>query len=253
MRKLITMIAAMIFMILTVAWGIWRNVNMTKQKRDAQTLVSKAKETNKSDKNIYNSNNKNNKNNNYRKALGVLWGKVYPAKGKTFYCGYDFDNSKKSARNNNINAEHIFPASWMTYDLKCGTRKQCQKNNEQFRIIESDLHNIYPANVQINKARSNYKFANISGEKREFGNCDFEVNRKSRIAEPKDSIKGEIARAMLYMESQYNLTIKKKTKNLIIKWNRQDPPNKEELRRQKAIYKAQGRENKFITQYDKLK
>lgn len=189
-------------------------------------------------------------NHEYRNALKTLWTKVYPSTGKTLYCGQSFSTKNYKARKKHVNAEHIFPMSWAAKDLNCGTRKQCQRQSAKFRGIESDLHNIYPALITVNKARSNYRFGDVRGEKREFGKrCDFEVNQRKRVAEPAKKVRGEVARAMLYMAYQYQLTLHKKTEQLMRKWDRQDPPGHEEKRRAKIIQREQGRENPFVSRY----
>lgn len=185
----------------------------------------------------------------YTDALKTLWTRVYPNQGKTLYCGTSFSTKDRRARKKIANAEHVFPMSWATKDLKCGTRKQCQKRSQTFRNIESDLHNIYPAQIGVNKARSNFRFGEVAGEKRVFGSCDFEVNPKKRIAEPAPAIRGNIARAMLYMQYQHGLTLHRKTEQLMRQWDKKDPPDTEEKRREKIIRQAQGRENPFISRY----
>lgn len=185
----------------------------------------------------------------YRQALYLLWSKLYPNKGSTLYCGYEFDNTNKRAKQNGLNAEHIFPMSWVSKELDCGTRKQCQANNAVFRQIESDLHNIYPVNSKINQARSNYPFAQIKGENWIAKGCDFEVDERRRVAEPRDEIQGEIARAMLYMEYFYALPLFAKNKAQMLEWDKNDPPNDEEIRRNKLINALQGRNNPFISLY----
>lgn len=185
----------------------------------------------------------------YPDALKLLWTKVYSHGGKTLYCDKSFSTKTSQIRKKVANAEHVFPMSWVASDLDCGTRKQCQRKSKKFRQIEADLHNIYPSQIHVNKARANYRFGEINGEKREFGPCDFEVNREARIAEPTEKIRGDIARAMLYMEYQYGLSLRKKTKALMKKWDKLDQPTKEERRRHTVIKKLQGRENPFISQY----
>lgn len=187
--------------------------------------------------------------NEYRQALKILWTKVYPQKGNTLYCHQKFSTKNRQERKKHVNAEHVFPMAWVAKDLKCGTRKQCQRKSKQFRHIESDLHNIYPALIKVNKARSSYRFGDVAGEKRRFGSCDFEVDKKYRIAEPRPAVRGEVARAMLYIEYQYGLKLHKKTKALMLKWDKEDPPSKEEKRRAKIIRQEQGKENPFITRY----
>lgn len=188
-------------------------------------------------------------NDEYRSALKILWTKVYPSPAQTLYCAQKFSSKNYKERKRHVNAEHIFPMSWAAKDLGCGRRKQCQRDSAKFRGIESDLHNIYPALINVNKARSNFRFGDVGGEKRRFGSCDFEVDERQRIAEPSPEVRGEIARAMLYMQHRYNLTLFKKTKKLMQAWDRQDPPSTEEKRREKIIRKQQGRENPFISRY----
>ncbi len=67
--------------------------------------------------------------------------------------------------------------------------------------MESDLYNLIPAIGEINGLRSNYSFAMISGEKREFGTCDMEI--ENRKAEPRPEVRGNIARIYLYMNWAY--------------------------------------------------
>ena len=67
--------------------------------------------------------------------------------------------------------------------LGCGTRDECRQNSERFNRMEADLHNLWPSRADINQARSNYRFAMIEGELREFGECDFERDTISRLAD----------------------------------------------------------------------
>ena len=64
--------------------------------------------------------------------------------------------------------------------------------NKKYRRIQADMYNLYPAIGEVNGRRSNYSMAIIKGEKREFGKCDVEI--KNKKVEPRDDIRGEIAR-----------------------------------------------------------
>ena len=108
------------------------------------------------------------------------------------------------------------------------------------------MHNLYPSIATINKARSSFPFAEIAGEKRDFGRCDFEFHARQRAVEPRPASRGNIARAMLYMHETYGLTLFKRQGELMKKWNREDPPDKEERRRNNLIAKYQGTRNRFI-------
>jgi len=181
----------------------------------------------------------------YEIARKVFWRELYNKGGKTLYCG----ETLRSGYNKGVNIEHVFPASWMAYDLQCGKRKQCRESSTEFNLIEADLHNLYPSRSDVNKARSNYRFANIRGEQRVFGQCDFEFDEKHRIAEPSPAARGRIARAMLYMSDQHDLYLKRKLESLLIAWDKKHPPEQAEHRRNDRIEQIQGNRNRFIDQH----
>lgn len=178
----------------------------------------------------------------YEQARWLFWNELYSRGGKTLYCGEPF-----SARHRRgLNIEHIFPMSWVTRELECGTRKQCREKSAPFNLIEADLHNLYPARVDINDARSSFAFAEIAGERREFGDCDFEVDTRRRKVEPRPASRGEIARAMFYMKEEYGLTIFPEHGELLRQWHRQDAPSNHEKWRNDVIERIQGTRNMFI-------
>ncbi len=179
---------------------------------------------------------------NYNEARPVFWEKLYPDGGETLYCAESF----KGGYNRGINIEHVFPMSWVAWKLKCGERRECRNNSDEFNLIEADLHNLYPARADINETRSSHAFAMIKGEKRKFGQCDFEIDYNKRIVEPRKEVRGEIARAMLYMADRYDLYLKKKLRVLLLKWHREDPPNAEEKLRNVIIEQIQGSGNHWI-------
>ncbi len=180
----------------------------------------------------------------YRSARRLFWSVLYKQGGETLYCGSTLGN-RKGPR---TNVEHIFPMSWATKELKCGTRKQCRRRSAQFNRLEGDLHNLFPALASINDARANFRFGEIPGEKRRFRSCDFEINQRARVAEPRPKARGEIARAMFYMRDEYRLPIFSKLGRLLQKWHRKDPPSMVEKNRNGIIEKLQGTRNKYIDQ-----
>ena len=108
------------------------------------------------------------------------------------------------------------------------------------------MFNLYPAIGEVNGRRSNYSMAIIKGEKREFGKCDVEI--KNKKVEPKESIRGEIARTYLYMDSVYpgRGIISKKKRKLFDSWNKSDPVDELECERAKMIEKIQGNRNDVV-------
>ena len=149
--------------------------------------------------------------------------KLYKVHPVTLYCGCSYKGKKPNLsscgyipkknkkRANRIEWEHVVPAhsfgqsfsEWRDGDPKCVTkkgkkfkgRKCAEKVNKQYRKMQADLFNLYPAIGEVNGRRSNYSMAIINGEKREFGKCDVEI--KNKKVEPKESIRGEITRTYL--------------------------------------------------------
>jgi len=173
-------------------------------------------------------------------------------------CGYKPKN-RKNKRANKIEWEHVMPASWMGYRLRCweegkskhkSGRKYCRKNSELFNIMESDMHNLFPAIGELNQTRSNYKFGFIRGEERKFGNgVDFEVDSNRRTVEVGYDSRGRVARAMLYMHWKYNIPVSHDDLVMFRAWNVQYPPSQWERYRERVIYDIQGNRNPFIYDY----
>ncbi len=48
--------------------------------------------------------------------------------------------------------------------------------SEEFRIMASDLHNLYPAIGAVNASRSNYNFAMLPHAKSDLGTCEMKID-----------------------------------------------------------------------------
>lgn len=179
----------------------------------------------------------------YETARKVFWSELYPDGGETLYCGTPFGGGY----NRGINIEHVFPMGWVTYSLDCGRRKQCRLNSPLFNRIEADLHNLYPARSDINEERSSIAFGMVNGEKRNYGSCDFEVqHHRPRLVEPREQVRGNIARSMFYMARTYDLKLFDKQIAVLSRWHEADPPDELEKRRNDKIEKIQGNRNPYI-------
>ena len=128
-----------------------------------------------------------------------------------------------------------------------------------------DAHHLRPTLNSINSSRSNSDFGevdNLSGVKSDnYGN-----KWTSSIFEPRDEVKGDVARIMFYMatrygyESPYNLTLVNNSTTstsqtngefgglqTLLKWHYNDPVSKEEIYRNNVIYdKYQKNRNPYI-------
>jgi deoxyribonuclease-1 len=118
------------------------------------------------------------------------------------------------------------------------------------------MHNMYPARPELNSARGSLAYAEIEGEERRHGACDFEKDDRARRVEPRPAARGEIARAMFYMQHTYGLPIYPRQGETLLRWHRADPPDEAERRRNDAIARLQGRRNPFVdtpAQADRLR
>ncbi len=93
-------------------------------------------------------------------------------------------------------------------------------------------------------------YGDIRGEARRFGKCDFEIDDRRRVAEPRTKVRGDVARAMFYMHDTYQIQIYAKHGRLLKRWHRADPPSAEERRRNDVIERLQGTRNRFIDDPD---
>ena len=175
-------------------------------------------------------------------------------------CGYIPKKDKKRA--NRIEWEHVVPAhafgqsfpEWRDGHPKCVNKKgkrfkgrKCAgKVNREFKRMEADMFNLYPSIGEVNGLRSNYSMAIIEGEVRKFGECDVEIS--SRKVEPREEVRGEIARTYLYMDSAYpgRGIISKKNRKLFEAWNRSDPVDEWECERARRIERIQGNRNEIV-------
>jgi deoxyribonuclease-1 len=178
----------------------------------------------------------------YEQARRVFWSRLYADGGETLYCGRSFTGPGTQG----VNVEHVLPMSWVTRALDCGSREQCRIESERFRRIEADLHNLWPALTHVNDARGALAFGEVAGEAWRFRGCDFEVDERRRVAEPRPAARGEIARSMFYMSREYGLPIYARQGRELQAWNRADPPSDEERRRNDLIQAIQGTRNRFI-------
>ncbi|WCL51148.1 endonuclease [Leptospira sp. GIMC2001] len=166
---------------------------------------------------------------------------------------------KDPNRSRRIEWEHIVAAGHFGSQLACWTKTNCQVNGRNlrgrkccvktdpaFNQMEGDMHNLRPVPGEINNDRGNFDFGIIPGEIRKYGSCDFEVDFRKKIAEPREEIRGDIARTYFYMEKQYGVKIQSNYKKLLIEWNLMDPPDDWERSRNLFIEKIQGNRNPFI-------
>jgi len=207
----------------------------------------------------------------FGRSKRLLATKVYPSNQTAFYSNCDyvinekklvpihescgFHYRKNENRSKRIEWEHVVPAWHFGHQLQCwqnGGRMNCRQNNTKFRQMEADMHNLVPAIGEINGDRSNYKYAMIAGEERNYGKVNVEIAFSNKKAEPQESIWGDIARTYFYMRDRYGLRISKSQEKMLIAWNNSDPVNEWEKEKNQRVKELQGDENLYITNYSKI-
>ena len=150
----------------------------------------------------------------------------------------------------NMNCEHSWPQS-----MGAGSEPQ-----------KSDLHHLYPCRGNVNSSRGNKPFADINdNETDKWWRSDYyetsipnqyinefsEVDNDNGKFEPREDVKGNIARSIFYFYTIYNnvadqsfFDIQKET---LYTWHKEDPANEKELERTYAIASYQNNiPNPFI-------
>jgi len=182
-------------------------------------------------------------------------------------CGYIPRNEYTKKGKHNIRArriewEHAVPAEnfgrqfkcWRNGDSRCVNskgkhykgRKCCTKVNKQFRLMQADMHNLFPSIGELNADRRNYKYDFKLPRQGQYGECKFNVLFKQRRAKVRKEIRGIIARDYLYFHKRHKMKLSKQELKKYQAWNEQYPPSEWEIERNKRIAEVQGNLNEFI-------
>lgn len=215
----------------------------------------------------------NQTNDSFSKAKKMLERSVYVDHRVTLYCGATFDSSKKVIfpegfktskyvkRSKKIEWEHVVPAEnfgrtfkeWREGDDQCVSskgksfkgRKCAEKMNHEYRYMQADMFNLFPAIGAVNALRSNYNFTMQPGVESNFGSCEMKI--ENRKAEPPKEARGKISRAYLYMENTYSrYSMSKQQRQLMNAWDKQYPVDSWECQRTKKITALQKGSNAIV-------
>jgi len=178
---------------------------------------------------------------NFEAAKKAFWTQLYPDTHYTLYCGERF-----TSKTENLMIGKVYPVKWVIDYLGCESLDNCRQKSQRFNRIEADLHNLYPTLSMTERARKNFGFGEIPGEFREFYECDFEYDVRTKTVEPRTIARGNIARSLFYMHWEYGLPLNQQSMTMLIGWHTEDPPSNDEKRRNNIIEKIQGTRNSFI-------
>lgn len=192
---------------------------------------------------------------------------IYQDHRISLYCGCDYGTDKEAdfascgyePRSPNgkskIEWEHMVPASrfgsfrecWTDGVEPCSThgRKCCERTgtDPDFFTMVSDMHNLAPAIGEVNLKRSNFPYGETDTE-HDYGQCDF--NFDGDTVQPRAEVRGDVARATLYMHRVYGMPLSDDELALFRQWNADDPVDEWERERDGRIAEVQGNHNPFV-------
>ena len=151
-----------------------------------------------------------------------------------------------------LNAEHVYPQSK-------GASDEPQR---------SDMHNIFPSKVNVNEARGSCEYDEIDDSDTEnwyyldmisnniptSGIENYsEKDSEDCKFEPRESVKGDLARAVFYFYTIYQTAADNadpiffhNQKEILLQWHLDDPVDQKEMDRNDLISDEQGNKNPFI-------
>ena len=175
--------------------------------------------------------------------MGKSGGRIDPAS-----CGYE--TRKQQTRAERIEWEHIVPAWVFGHQRQCwqnGGRKNCVADDPVFRAMEADLFNLYPSVGEVNGDRSNFQYGMAAGVPQQYGACTTRIDFSGEAAEPRDEVKGLVARSTFYMYDRYGLSMSRQQQQLLMAWNRQYPVSAGERQWERRTAAVMGHGNPFVT------
>lgn len=175
--------------------------------------------------------------------MGKSGGRIDPAS-----CGYE--TRKQQTRADRIEWEHIVPAWVFGHQRQCwqnGGREHCVADDPVFRAMEADLFNLYPAVGEVNGDRANFNYGMAQGVQPQYGRCTTRIDFQERAAEPRDEVKGLVARVTFYMFDRYGLNMSRQQQQLLMAWDKQQPVTAWERERDRRIAAVMGYGNPFVS------
>lgn len=181
---------------------------------------------------------------------GCEWTWVGRSGGRVDFASCGYEVRAQPTRAIRTEFEHVVPASSFGRARQCwqnGGRQNCKRTDPVFNAMEADLHNLSVAVGEINADRSNYRFGVLPGTPLQHGACPFRVDFAGRVAEPRDEVKGKVARVNFYFAQRYNLRLSDQQERLFLAWDRAFPPSAWELERDRRIARVMGWNNPYVT------
>jgi len=208
----------------------------------------------------------------FKDAKRALERRVYFDHRVTVYCGAAFDAEgnvsappgfevrKHQARAGRIEWEHAVPAEnfgrafaeWREGHPDCQDRrgpfkgrKCAERVSREYRLMQADMYNLYPAIGAVNALRSNYNYSMLPGAPSVCGSCPVKIEQ-GRM-EPPEAARGTVARSTRYMAWAYpRFQLSDQQAKLMDAWDAMHPVDAWECERARRIEAVQGNENPFV-------
>ena len=168
------------------------------------------------------------------------------------YAGIPVNGPQEYNNNQGWTREHVWPKSLGGFATSAG--------------VGTDVHNLKPCNGGLNSLRSNHEYDELGtgGSPVNFNGSatGSRYNGSAGLFEPRDDIKGDLARIILYMDLRYegqagepDLILREALNSggktfavmsTLLDWHFQDTVDAFELRRNHVIDSMQGNRNPFI-------
>lgn len=171
-----------------------------------------------------------------------------------------FTTSKHQARATRIEWEHVVPAEnfgrtfpeWREGAPDCQDRrgpfkgrKCAERMNKEYRLMQADMYNLYPAIGAVNALRSNDNYAMLPGTPNTFGSCAVKI--AGNKVEPPEHARGTIARTTKYMAWAYpRFKLSRQQEQLMNAWDAMYPVDRWECTRAERIEAIQGNESPMV-------
>lgn len=165
----------------------------------------------------------------------------YTAARKVVFTFIDNDNGKVediytgrvkrishgTPNSSDMNIEHVWPQS-----------------HGATGVAKSDMHHLFPCDSKANCRRANYPFGIVSDEDIHWSQAGSKLG--NHIFEPRNKVKGDVARATFYFAMRYNMHIENGEEAVLRAWSKMDPVDEHERTRERRVHERQGNSNPFV-------
>ncbi len=172
------------------------------------------------------------------------------------YTGWSYPKTDKGGNSDNWNREHTWAKSMGDFGTSKGPG--------------TDIHHLRPTDVTVNSKRGNLMFDDSENGVEYYDTSKYDETSGSSFDsgcsydsdswDPRDAVKGDIARMLFYMavryesEDGYDLELGESSSSsgihgklsTLLEWNEEDPVDTWEENRNEKIYTIQGNRNPFI-------